>query len=118
MNSETHAISGGAAAGLFYVLDSLRNNKKIELDQLVGSILIGAGSSLAPDIIEPATNPNHRSFFHSVAISGVPAGYLKYSTENPDLTNKTRWITNAISIGYLSHLALDSMTPKSIPIIL
>lgn len=117
MDSETHAIFGGAAAGFFYLVDSLRNNKKIQINELIGSIFIGAGSSLVPDLIEPATNPNHRGIFHSIAISSLPVGYLKYSTDNPDVTDKTRWIKNAVSVGYLTHLALDGMTPKRLPLL-
>jgi len=118
MNSETHAVSGGVVAGFYHIVDSIKNNKTIQLSELVGSMLIGAGSSLVPDLIEPASNPNHRGFFHSVTISSVPAGYLTYSSKNPDVTDKTRWMKNAISVGYLTHLALDGMTPKGLPIIM
>jgi membrane-bound metal-dependent hydrolase YbcI (DUF457 family) len=39
--------------------------------ELLGAGLSGVAGAFLPDIIEPATNPNHRSFFHSISFMGA-----------------------------------------------
>jgi len=52
--------------------------KKLSWPELLGAGLSGVAGAFLPDIIEPATSPNHRSFFHSLTFMGV-AGPLVWS---------------------------------------
>jgi len=115
MNTKRHVVVGGTFAALYYVLDAVNRNKQINLLEVIGSFLIGTGAAILPDLIEPATSPNHRGFFHSVAFSSLPITYLMTSHKSPNNIDSYRWIKNALAIGYLSHLALDGLTPKSLP---
>lgn len=87
------------------------------MHELIGSFLVGAGAAVLPDILEPATSPNHRSVFHSVAISSIPINYIRDSQFKLDVKDEYRWLKNAIAIGYLSHLGLDATTSKRLPLL-
>lgn len=74
-----------------------------------------------PDLLEPALHPNHRQFFHSYGF----AGFLVYGMyqlhqkwqphdENEKLLKKLILIAGG---AYLIHLAMDTTTPRSLPLI-
>jgi hypothetical protein len=128
-NYDQHISAGGKAGALTaFLIDLLNQNKKIatgeqqEIDwgKIIGHSLLGyaAGAAIGvlPDLLEPATDPNHRNFFHSLtAASLLSYGLYKTHESNLDLDAK-RGISYAIA-GYVSHLALDLETPKSLPLI-
>jgi len=72
-NGNTHLIVGaiGGAVASVVVQHRLHENKKLD----PGHVLLSTGAALAvsrlPDILEPATSPNHRAFFHSLVFSAV-----------------------------------------------
>ena len=47
----------------------------------------------------------------------LPANYLGMTSSDPIQADPLRWVKRALAIGYLSHLALDSMTPKGLPLL-
>lgn len=73
-----------------------------------------------PDLLEPATSPNHRQFFHSLVFASLlGVGLYKLHQWEPDAVADKFWKALgmlAIS-GYLIHLALDATTAKSLPLI-
>ena len=75
--------------------------------------------SKLPDWIEPATNPHHRQFFHSISFL-VMLGYgLKkaYDWKPEDKDDQfLRFLTLCAGAGYISHLVLDGLTPRSLPL--
>jgi hypothetical protein len=76
----------------------------------------GAVLGALPDILEPATNPNHRALFHSLSCAGavIYGAFGKHSDEwRPD----DRFGARAIALSYLSHLYLDAGTRKGLPLI-
>lgn len=85
-------------------------------------LVIGASTVFAklPDWIEPATNPHHRQFFHSISFL-VMLGYgLKktYNWKPEDKGNQLlRFLTLCAGAGYISHLVLDGLTPRSLPLL-
>lgn len=73
-----------------------------------------------PDWLEPAVHPHHRQFFHSVAFAGMVAyGMYRAHKWNPetDLDKFLRFCILAAGAGVLIHLAMDSLTSRSLPII-
>jgi inner membrane protein len=82
--------------------------------------VVGAFCTNLPDILEPATSPHHRKVFHSVACAVVLiAGFKKawdWEPEN-DLGKLLRFVALAGTAGYLTHLALDATTKRSLPLI-
>ena len=85
-----------------------------------GEFLICTGAAslaaLAPDILEPADSPNHRAFFHSIAMAAIVAYAMtgKHTRKWPAIVTV---IAGAAGVGYLSHLAADAGTPKSINLV-
>lgn len=73
-----------------------------------------------PDILEPATSPNHRKVFHSVTCAVVIAVGMKKAWDwepEDDLWRVTRFLVLVAGAGYLVHLALDATTKRSLPLI-
>ncbi|HEY6227483.1 MAG TPA: metal-dependent hydrolase, partial [Verrucomicrobiae bacterium] len=73
----------------------------------------GAFAGLAPDILEPATSPNHRQFFHSLVAAGLVAWAIS-GKNTLKLSRATRLFLWVFGMSYLSHIALDCTTPKRI----
>ncbi|MEJ6531816.1 metal-dependent hydrolase [Pseudoalteromonas lipolytica] len=118
-NGKTHSIAG-TVVGLAVPLldkDTIKDNPEL----LIAGPVIGNFFGKLPDIIEPAfKNPNHRQFFHSmVVIAAVSYGIKKaYDWQPKDKFEKLiRGILLCTGAGYLSHLALDAITPRSLPFV-
>ena len=114
-NRDTHVMVG-AMTGVF--VSCLDNDSTSAVNPLVASAVGGFFGRL-PDLLEPATSPNHRQFLHGfVFLGGLYIGLKKTIDWKPD-NDFDKVIRAVMLIGggaYISHLALDSMTKKSLPI--
>jgi len=122
----TGAIVGTIIAIVLYIIryfNEYKRNRKIRFDfwQFIQSILsgcaLGALTGIVTDKLEPASNPNHRGFFHSLAfwyILSVAAYKLLFERDVDCLCKELVVIGFA---GYSSHLMLDMQTPKSLPLL-
>ena len=118
-NGYAHSFAG-TAVGLAVPLmnkDTIKETPEL----LVAGPLVGNFFGKLPDIIEPAfKNPNHRQFFHSITVlAAVGYGVKKaYDWQTEDNFEKViRGILLCAGAGYLSHLALDAITPRSLPLV-
>jgi membrane-bound metal-dependent hydrolase YbcI (DUF457 family) len=108
----------GAAANILkqliqMELDPSRNFNWAELALFTaGGGLIG----LLADGIEPATTPNHRGFFHSVAF-GSATLYATHGEHTKSWDPEVRAALRNSSYCYVSHLVADATTPKGIRLI-
>ena len=84
-----------------------------------GSLLAAICTNI-PDMLEPAAHPHHRQFFHSIVFAGM-VGYGMHKTYkwNPetDLDKFIRFGLLMAGTGILIHLAMDSLTPRSLPLL-
>lgn len=118
MNGPTHRLAAAAVVGL-YMAAQERKVGSSTLNPFLGA----AGASVFtnfPDMLEPATSPNHRAFFHSVAFAGLLATALyKLNQWQPedDFDKLCRGVGMVALSGYLVHLALDLTTARSLPLI-
>lgn len=86
-------------------------------------VAMGAVAALMPslpDWFEPASSPNHRAIFHSVAVAAaIAAGIHRAYKWEPktDWEKLLRLIALAGGAAYLGHLARDAFTAKSLPLI-
>ena len=116
-NGKTHIILGavaGVAAAIAFQHYSRSEEKKNEpLDWMdVGCCaLIGAAAGCLPDIIEPATSPNHRKFFHSFLFGAV----VLYALGRLTAQCSFRLLLYVIGAAYLTHLTADAQTKKCLP---
>ncbi|WP_082128424.1 metal-dependent hydrolase [Kosmotoga pacifica] len=69
---------------------------------------------MLPDLLEPARNPNHRSFFHSWLVLSIllVIAFKISKKEHIKAVSLLSFIT-----GYKSHLLADMTTPKGLPLI-
>ena len=128
-NFNKHAKAGaltGALTGI--LLNAVQQYKEIDqgekenfdwsesLGHTIGGAALGTLGGVLPDIIEPANDPNHRKFFHSILTSlGVGVGIV--AVNKSDIPKEIKTALSAAGVGYLSHTFLDSTTPKGIPVI-
>lgn len=114
-NRSEHAIFGALAALTTYGLYKLKKEEKPTIQGALGSLLVGAFAGVLPDLLEPASHPTHRSFFHSFTLlMMLMQGNLK-TWEAQNLTEDQKLVISLLSAGYGSHLLSDSSTPRSIP---
>jgi len=120
MNGKQHFLLGGAIGFGGYILYRLAEKKPIDLVELFLYSIGGAVAGILPDVLEPATNPNHRSFFHSIAaLLMITQGNTSvWDQNNQTLTKDQKVVTSILSAAYCSHLATDGLTMKGLPILL
>lgn len=114
----THRIVNFTAT-FSYLASRRREEQQGMAHPLVGAIATTLLASI-PDTIEPAIHPQHRQFFHSVAIAGM-VGYSAFKAYHwqPETTEQ-KWLRIAVlvlSSAYLLHLAADLMTARSLPLL-
>lgn len=107
-NAKTHLIIGaatGAAVNVFMQASRIAFDPRANFDW--GELLICTGAAsiaaLAPDILEPASSPNHRAFFHSVAMAGIVAFVItgKHTGKWPAVITL---VVGAAGLGYPNAL--------------
>jgi inner membrane protein len=118
MNGPTHRLVAGAATCAYLM------HQEAKAGPLTAAPFLGAAAAVAftglPDILEPATSPNHRAFFHSLAFAGlVGVGMKKLYSWEPETDGQKllRKVVMVAGAAYLIHLALDFTTRKSLPLI-
>ena len=116
-NAKTHFLVGAAIGAGLYCLMKKSHDQPIELPGLLGMGLAGGVAGLLPDIIEPATSPNHRELAHSFAtLIAIVAG-INNLNERQGMEAAQKGLWNTLALGYVSHLLLDAGTPAGLPII-
>jgi membrane-bound metal-dependent hydrolase YbcI (DUF457 family) len=91
---------------------------RVNLQDLLIASAVGLAGGLLADLLEPALDPNHRKFAHSIIVAVglvVLIGIIWRSFDSTPEQN--RLVLGAMAVAYLSHLTLDGATPKSIPLI-
>lgn len=117
-NGVAHQFVGAAAGIATCIQDD--GIKKPELYNPVTAAMAGGFFATLPDRLEPALHPNHRQFFHSVAIlaliaTGVRAAYRWEPATKGQALLRALLLVGGVAYG--THLVLDGLTPKSIPLI-
>jgi len=86
---------------------------------IVGATLGGLWATL-PDLLEPATHPNHREFFHSVTFAAIVGGLAwKIKEWQPEdaCEDALRFLLLVGCSAYLIHLGMDALTKRSLPLL-
>lgn len=118
MNRATHQFVAGATVGI-YLANRDHMAGATTIRPLLGSVGAAFFTNL-PDLLEPATSPNHRAFFHSVAFAALLGMCLHELNQwQPNTGSEKIWkgIGMLAVSAYLIHLALDFTTAKSLPLI-
>ena len=116
-NRSAHVSAGCLSATAFYLALVEVPENPLELVMMFGAVYFGGRM---PDILEPATNPNHRAFLHSVAILLLIAYGIKLLIDwkpQDDWQRLGKGLLIAAGVGYISHLVMDGMTPRGLPLL-
>jgi membrane-bound metal-dependent hydrolase YbcI (DUF457 family) len=116
-------LGGGVVPFLPYVLDSIPQVQPTDIGALcIGAVAggaVGGVTSLLPDLLEPPRHPNHRGPFHSVSLLlGLTGLGFVFAMGVIAVEYKVLWMLILPAIyGYVSHLAADALTKKSLPLL-
>ncbi len=135
-NYRAHALTGMSTAfvanlGMQYAClpvlpDGSRDLSKLDFVEAFLAIGVGLVGASLPDLLEPASSPNHRKFFHSSLLAGgTTGGVVKYcmagKTENLNvkdiISDPGSRLLLAGQAAYYSHILLDARTPKGVPLL-
>ena len=119
MNAAAHALHAATVVGGAHAIHDLRQHGQFTPMPLASGGLAALLGSL-PDWIEPAYNPHHRQFFHSVTfLCGV--GYVTYRVYRwqPDTPwqKLMKWLGVVAGGAYMVHLMCDARTPRGLPML-
>ena len=83
-NSDEHLI-GSALMGLltYAIVKPKMTGEQMSADEAIGVALVSGIVGIVPDALEPATNPWHRSFFHSYTGLGTLASVGERVIQDP-----------------------------------
>jgi membrane-bound metal-dependent hydrolase YbcI (DUF457 family) len=109
-------ISGVAGVAAYAVYCHYKQ-REFKLFNALGSGAIAVLGGLAPDVIEPALHPNHRSLFHSVSGGAALVRGAAGAWGSANLSDETKSVLVLFVIGYVSHLLADASTPKGLPLL-
>lgn len=118
MNGVAHKTVTGISIATFLAIQDQREGRA-SARPLAG----GAAAALLaclPDLMQPATHPNHRQFFHSLVFAGVlVTGFMKLREYKPSSTGAAllRRLGLIAMPAYLIHVAMDATTAKSLPVV-
>lgn len=86
----------------------------VGLDTLFFMLGLSAVGAMIPDMLEPPTGPHHRSLFHSFV---VLLALIFITLEMFSMGSGLGALIGFVGVGYISHLAADSLTRSSLPLI-
>lgn len=111
------ALTGAAVdVGLQFQRMEDAGNGTFAWGELLVCSATAALAATLPDVLEPATSPDHRGFFHSFAMAGLVA-YVISQDRARSRPAEQALLLAAAGLGYLSHLAADATTASCLPTI-
>jgi len=116
-NRDKHLLIGAVAGLAVYSLESKNVGVPLNLGDAIPYMLGGGIVGCLPDILEPALNPNHRQFFHSLAFGGGLGFYLDSILKDQKYDSSQKLLAKVLIASYGSHLFIDGTTPKGLPIL-
>lgn len=117
-NALTHQFVAALTVGA-WVAQSEATERKKTMAPLGGAALAAISTNL-PDKLEPAINPHHRQFFHSLAFAGLLGLCIYRLYEWETKTTQEELIKFCLLVvggSYLIHLAMDACTSRSLPLL-
>ena len=120
-NFKTHFLVGAATGAVANLVKqasqkALDPGREFSWYELLAWSAAGGAIASIPDLLEPATSPNHRGFFHSIAFGALAIFALK-GKHLDRIDSEVKELLGLAAYSYLSHLFLDATTPKGLPII-
>lgn len=117
MRIEDHGVLGALIALANDWTYKQKKGQPMTFGDIIKSLVLGGLAGMAPDIIEPATSPNHRGFFHSVGMLKILAYAQDRTCQAQNLTEAQKQLASTLIDAYTSHLLSDSTTQKGLPLL-
>lgn len=117
MKIEDHEVLGALIALANECAYKQKKGQPMTLGDIIKSLVLGGLAGIAPDIIEPATSPNHRGFFHSVGMLKILVHVQEKTWQAQNLKEEQKQLISALIDAYKSHLLSDSTTTKGLPLL-
>jgi len=116
-----HLVGGVVAAGAVNVIlqwhqIAVNRQDRFDWGELLACCAVGGAAALIPDMLEPASHPNHRNLFHSLAVAALVA-WLISGNHTREYSAGTKALLLAGGLGWLSHILLDALTPRCVPLV-
>ena len=117
-NAKVHSIAGASAGVAWCVVHCRKSGIKVKLPHLLIASAVGLAGGVLADILEPALDPNHRRFAHSILVAIGLVVLIGMIWRNSAANSEEQSLAlGSIVVAYLSHLMLDGATPKGLPLI-
>jgi len=118
-NFKEHVAMSAVASAGTYIAMCWYYGRQPNVGELFVCEGVGILAGVAPDILEPATNPNHRALGHSVAVGAVLSRFAiaKCSRENPEWQEFLKIAATVTIVSYVVHLIADGFTAKGLPLL-
>lgn len=143
---KVHTAAGAIVGGAYAWHKARGESDGNRLVETGAGILSGALAGRLPDILEPARSPNHRGIAHSL-VAGYAVTAVKLDDWSNSCRQRAEhfrqmqllpnaepvaqllyWLAemfwriaagclNGLQAGYASHLLLDALTPRSLPVV-
>ena len=117
-NASAHRLGAALVIGAMVACHESQSGQ-VSARPFVAAGLAGILGTL-PDILEPALHPNHRQFFHSIVIAiSIGEAMRRLYQWQPEPPSE-KILRSLLLIGggaYLTHLAMDALTSKSLPLV-
>lgn len=121
MNGTQHKVIGVVSGAVYGGARVWKHREEYDYKTavpVVGAAAVGGLiGGMLPDLIEPATSPNHRGMFHSWAFLLVLAVIIAVAWKQKDKSSAARAFMEGIAVGCASHLVADSTTTKGLPVL-
>jgi hypothetical protein len=111
-------LSAVVSAGMYFGMCRYYGREPA-LGELLVCEGIGMAAGAAPDIFEPATDPNHRALGHSVALGTALTKFaiMNCNRENADWQEFLKITAAVATVSYVVHLIADGFTPNGLPLL-
>jgi len=116
-SAKEHLLVGLIAGAAAEVFRSLALREPLSWSDVFWCGVGGVVGGLGPDVLEPATNPNHRNVAHSLVAGGVVTSAWRPLNDASTAPSWARAFGRGVVVGYISHLALDFTTPDGLPLL-
>ena len=117
-NGKTHVLVAAGVGIAGYSLYCAFYQRKFDFGEALGATGACILGGIAPDGLEPAFCPWHRSLGHSVSVGAVSAGTIARTWNASGTGPGPNFLLLFFALGYLTHLVLDAGTPRGLPLLM
>jgi membrane-bound metal-dependent hydrolase YbcI (DUF457 family) len=115
-DAKAHIVVAAGVGIVGYILYCAHFRREFMLSEALVATGVCVLGGIAPDGLEPALSPCHRSLGHSLGAGLVGANTLRgaWAGTTP---GEPSFLLLFFALGYVTHLIMDAGTPKRLPLL-